>query len=315
MKKTIITVALSAFLLTGILVADYTINNKFVMVKTEEIKRNQIKKYITATGTCFEQNKREIRVDLPFSVDKIFVNVGDKIAKGQKIIKLNKDSLSDKLEFQNMTVSSISNENLIAKINNYNTDVLSPINGVVTKIYASEGSVVNTTIPVMVVSDLDNLIIRASVPESIIGEIFIGQNVLISGESFENKVNGEVVKIHPVGERDEKNFFQSFVSVDISAYDYSKIIPQSTLNLEFEKKTKAETIVLPFDSVMFEEDTPYVFINNLGYAAKRYVVLGEEYDTDVEIINGVSQGDILVVNPKFEKINEGDKLLTVNEVG
>lgn len=314
MKKTILTVILSAFIISGIMVADYIINDNFVIVKTREVKKNQVKKYINAQGICFEQNKREIRVDLPFSVDKVFVEVGDKINRGQKILKLNKETLSNKLELQSVTVSSVSNDNLMAKINNYSEDVLSPINGIVTKVYVSEGEQINTTMPVMIVSDLDNLIIRASVPESIIGEIYVGQNTLISGESLNGTVKGEVVKIHPISEKNERNSFQSFVTVDVIAENYDNIIPQSTLEIEFEKKMNAETILIPFDSVMFDEERPYVFINNLGYAAKRYVNLGEEYDIDVEVISGISIKDMLVVNPKYEKIKEGDKLLTANEV-
>ena len=284
------------------------------MVKTKEITKNQIKRYINATGTCFEQNKREIRVDLPFVVDKIYVNVGDKITKGQKLLSLSKDSLLNKLQMQNLTSSSDSNDNLIAKINNFNKDVTSPIDGIVTKLNISDGSLINTNLPVMVVSDLENLIIKASVPESIIGEIFIGQKARINGEYLDKEVAGEVVKIHPVAEKKELNTSQSFVIVDVVAENYKNIRPQTSLKIEFEKKLNSDSIVIPFDSVMFDEENPYVFINNLGYAVKRYVNLGEEFDIDVEVLSGVNSGDKLIVNPKYEKICEGDKLLTVNEV-
>lgn len=311
MKKIIITVFLSACLIMGIMVADYTLNNDFVMVKTNTVTQKEVKKYIKASGICYEQNKREIRVDLPLSVDKVFVDVGDEISKGQKIIALNRDSLINKLEMQSVTVSSVNNDNILAKINNYNTDVLSPINGVVTKVYVSEGDMVNTNIPVMIISDLENLIIKASVPESIINDVFVDQNVLISGESIPGMVEGKVVKIYPVGERAENSGYQSFVEVDVVAKNYNSIRPNTTLKLEFEKPSKKDVIVIPFDSVMFDEENPYVYINNLGYAAKRYVNLGEEYDIDVEIIGGIKKGDKLILNPKYNKIKEGDKLLTI----
>lgn len=311
MKKIIITVFLSSCLILGIMAADYTLNNNFVMVKTDTVTQKEVKKYINATGICYEQNKREVRVELPLSVDKVFVDVGDEISKGQKILTLNKESLKNKLEMQSVTVSSIKNDNILAKINNYNTDILSPINGVVTKIYVSDGDMVNINLPVMVISDLENLIIKASVPESIINEIFVDQKVLISGESISQKVEGKVLKIHPVGERNEVTGSQSFITVDVTFKDYNSIRPNTTLNLEFEKPVKKDTIIIPFDSVMFDEENPYVYINNLGYAVKRYVNLGEEYDIDVEVISGIKNGDKLVLNPKYNKIKEGDKLLTI----
>lgn len=312
MKKIITTVFLSLFLIFGILMADYMINKDFVIVKTQTVTTDSVKKYINATGTCVEQNKREIKVDLPFSVDKIFVEVGDEIKKDQKLLTLNKDSLQNKLEMQSIMVSSVNNDNLIAKINNYNTDVLSPINGIVTKIYVDEGDSINTEIPVVVISDLDNLIIKANVPESIITDIFVDQKVKITGESFEGETEGMVTKIHPVGEKMSFTDSQSFITVDVSAENYNNIRPESSLKLKFEKKINNEAIVIPFDAIMFEEERPYVFIDNMGYAVKRYVNLGEEYDIDVEVLSGINQGDKLILNPKSQEIEEGDKLSLIN---
>ena len=281
MKKTIITLVLSFSLILGIMIADYMVNNNFVMANTEKVKVTEIKKYISALGVCHEQNKREIKIDMPFVVEDIYANVGDYIKKGQKIATLNKESLKSKLEYQSVTVSSVNNNSLIAKINNYNTEILSPISGMVTKINVTKGSEINPSVPVMVVSDLENMVIKSSVKEDDIKDIYVGQN---------------------------------FVTVDVVAKNYDNIRPQTNLNLEFEDFTKKNAVIIPFDSVMFDEDKPYVYINNMGYAAKRYVKLGEEYDIDVEILGGVNEGDNLILNPKFLKIKEGDKLLNTNEV-
>ena len=55
MKKIIITVFLSSCLILGIMAADYTLNNNFVMVKTDTVTQKEVKKYINATGICYEQ--------------------------------------------------------------------------------------------------------------------------------------------------------------------------------------------------------------------------------------------------------------------
>lgn len=311
MKKTVITFIFTFTILSGIMFADYLVNNNFIMVKTEPVLSKEMNKYINATGICQEQNKREIRVDLPLYVDKIYVNVGDKIQRGQKVLKLNKESFENRLELQSVTVSSVNNDNLIAKINNFNEEITSPINGVVTKLNVYEGAEINISTPVMVISDLDNLIIKASVPENIISDIYVGQTVLISNDSLYNKVKGEVIKIHPVGEKKDMFSSQSFITVDVIANDYESIRPETTLNLEFLKNEKKKNIIIPFDAVMFDEENPYVFIDNLGYAVKRYVNLGEEYDIEVEVLSGIKEGDKLILNPKINKIKEGDKILKI----
>lgn len=311
MKKTVITFIFTFTILSGIMFADYLVNNNFIMVKTEPVLSKEMNKYINATGICQEQNKREIRVDLPLYVDKIYVNVGDKIQRGQKVLKLNKESFENRLELQSVTVSSVNNDNLIAKINNFNEEITSPINGVVTKLNVYEGAEINISTPVMVISDLDNLVIKASVPENIISDIYVGQTVLISNDSLYNKVRGEVIKIHPVGEKKDMFSSQSFITVDVIANDYESIRPETTLNLEFLKNEKKKNIIIPFDAVMFDEENPYVFIDNLGYAVKRYVNLGEEYDIEVEVLSGIKEGDKLILNPKINKIKEGDKILKI----
>ncbi|MBE7014795.1 MAG: HlyD family efflux transporter periplasmic adaptor subunit [Ruminococcaceae bacterium] len=311
MKKTVITFIFTFTILSGIMFADYLVNNNFIMVKTEPVLSKEMNKYINATGICQEQNKREIRVDLPLYVDKIYVNVGDKIQRGQKVLKLNKESFENRLELQSVTVSSVNNDNLIAKINNFNEEITSPINGVVTKLNVCEGAEINISTPVMVISDLDNLVIKASVPENIISDIYVGQTVLISNDSLYNKVKGEVIKIHPVGEKKDMFSSQSFITVDVIANDYESIRPETTLNLEFLKNEKKKNIIIPFDAVMFDEENPYVFIDNLGYAVKRYVNLGEEYDIEVEVLSGIKEGDKLILNPKINKIKEGDKILKI----
>ena len=313
MKKTIITIFVSFAIVMGIMIADYTINNDFKHINVREVELSEIKRYISASGICVEQNKREIKIDLPFTISSVYAEVGDYINKGQKIASLNKESLKNKIEFQSITVSSVDNDSLIAKINNHTSDVLSPISGIVTKINVSEGMEINPALPVMVVSDLENMVIKCKVPETVINNIFVGQSVVVSGESVAGSVEGEVIKIHPVGEKlfekDEKNF----ITVDVVARSYEGIRPQTNLKIEFLKNIKKDSIVIPFDSIMFDEEKPYVFINNMGYAAKRYVTLGEEYDIEAEILKGIKKGDKLVLNPKFLKIQEGDKLLISNE--
>ena len=181
----------------------------------------------------------------------------------------------------------------------------------VPKLNVYEGAEINISTPVMVISDLDNLVIKASVPENIISDIYVGQTVLISNDSLYNKVRGEVIKIHPVGEKKDMFSSQSFITVDVIANDYESIRPETTLNLEFLKNEKKKNIIIPFDAVMFDEENPYVFIDNLGYAVKRYVNLGEEYDIEVEVLSGIKEGDKLILNPKINKIKEGDKILKI----
>jgi len=307
MKKTVITILTSIAIISAVAVADYIINKDFAVVKTQAVTKENVKRYIKASGVVKEQNKREINVEIPFSVEEIYTQTGDKITKGQKLFKLNKEALKNKIELENLNNYTEAIENIIAKIDNYDPYVTSPINGIVTKINGKKGAVINVNEPVIIVSDLDNLIIKSQVPENLISDVYEGQTVIINGKSFNNEIKGKVFKISPVAEETEKNS-TAYVTVDIKADNYDNVKPGTYVDVKFEKENKKETITVPFDSVMFDEETPYVFINRYGYAVKRYVNLGEEYEIDVEILSGLELNDKLILNPKSQELHEGDKL-------
>lgn len=311
MKKIFFTVTMSAFIIFGLALADYTLNGSFVTVSTDKVRTKDVISYVNASGVCEEQNKREIRIDLPFEVEKVFVKEGDKIGKGQKLLTVNKEPLCDKLMLQSLSLSSTDNSSLIAKINNYNPEILSPISGIVTRVLTYDGAGINPSAPLLVISDLENLIIKASVPEGIICDVYEGQKVIIAGEALDGKVTGRVDKIHPAAIKNEITG-ENFITVDVIADSFDEIIPGTTLDLSFEKTGKRGSVVIPFGSVKFNEEIPYVFINNGGYAVKRQIGIGEEFDTEVEVTTGLYSGDELILNPDIERLKEGDKILSAN---
>lgn len=307
MKKTVITILITFVLVSGVAVSDYVINKDFAVVKTKPVTVGNVKRYIKASGIVKEQNKREINVEIPFTVAEVYTEAGAEISKGQKLFKLNKEILKSKIEFENLKGHTEDTANIIAKINNYDSYVTSPINGVVTKINGRIGSEININEPLVIISDLDNLIIKAQIQENLICDVYEGQPVIISGRSFNKETEGKVIRISPVVEETETNS-GAYVTVDIKADSYDGIKPGSYVDVKLEKENKKETITIPFDCVLFDEENPYVFINRYGYAVKRYVNLGEEYEIDVEILSGLKEDDKLILNPKIQELNEGDKL-------
>ena len=307
MKKTTITILSTLLIISAIFISDYTINKNFKIVKTGIVLKGDIVKYVKAKGVVEEGGKREVYSELPFSVKEIYIEEGDKVSQGQKLLDYNKNYLKNKFEFEKNSDNSFQSENIISKIDNYPSFATSPINGIITKINVKSDQIIDTNKPLIVISDLDNLIIKASIPENIISSIYPGQRVVIKSESIKDVINGYVYKIHPIAEKkreDNKNY----ITVDVKSDNYKNIKPGTNVDVEFEKENKKSAILIPFDSIMFDEDIPYVYINKYGYAVKKYVTLGEEYETEVEILKGINNEDKLVLNPKIQKIREGDKL-------
>lgn len=312
MKKIILTVLLSSLILLSFAVADYVVNKDFTVVKIQNVTSEKKYKYIKADGVVSELNNRDITIEYPFKTEKIYVKVGDSVIKNQKLIMLDKDYLKNKAVFEWHLEGDALN-NIIAGIDNHNSYIESPINGVITSINTKEGAILSTLNPVISVSDLENLIISSFIPESIISNIYQGQNVQISGKAFEGIIDGKVIKIYPTAEKNDNNAAQTFIRVDIHPEKNNFLKPGINVELEFEKSLTDNSLIIPFDSVMFDENNPYVYINRMGYAVKKYVNLGEEFETDVEILDGISENDMLILNPKIKNLKNGSKLSVITE--
>lgn len=313
MKKIIITIISTVIILSGIFLSDYIINNNFVDVRTIAVVKKEVTGYIKAEGISKEQNKRVVMAELPYVVEEIYVSEGDSVNKGEKLFKISKNEFKNQIEMKMIENNNDAYENIIARIENSSDYFTTPINGIVTKINIKEGETVKIDTPAIVISDLDNQIIKSKVPETLIKEIYVGQKVKIEGVTFNGEETGKVTKIYPVGETSPYDLKQSFVMVDVMADNYNNIKPETTLNLSYEKRSNKEKILIPFDSIMFDEEKPYVFLDKYGYAVKRYVNIGDEYEIDAEITEGLNSGEEIIENPKAITINQGQKINVLNK--
>lgn len=62
-------------------------------VKVEKIKRQDITSIVSASGVVEETEKRDVYVEVPVKVLKVFVKEGDRVKAGDKLIEFDMDSL------------------------------------------------------------------------------------------------------------------------------------------------------------------------------------------------------------------------------
>lgn len=81
------------------------------------------------------------------------------------------------------------------------TDIISPIDGVVVYKAFETGEVVNAGAPIYTIHDLKNIWARVDIEETIIGEIRLGNKAVITASALPDKeFNGEVIEIGREGE-------------------------------------------------------------------------------------------------------------------
>ena len=113
-KKKIIIITLGLIILIGIVGWKVAIKNKKpiqTMVQTTPIKKGNIESHIQATGKIFSMDKRDVVSDVEEKIEKMFVQKGDKVEKGQVLMKLEETNIQYKIKDAELRLS-MEEENL-----------------------------------------------------------------------------------------------------------------------------------------------------------------------------------------------------------
>ena len=257
-----------------------------------------VKEVIDTTGEVSALNRVEIKPSVSGRVDKLLVNEGDSVRKGQVLAYL---SSSDRVAILD-AVRANPNENIKDWENTYKaTPVISPMNGKIILRNVVEGQTISTNDILYALAD--ELIVLASVDEADIGKIKNGQRAEITLDAYKDvTINGKVFQILEEG----KN-----VS-NVITY-YVKIRPEKTpaffkslmtANIDIIVKEQKDAVVIPWDSfVEDEQGETFVLVGDEnGMQQTKHKITTGIFDGDnVEVTSGLSKGDMILV--KQDKYN------------
>lgn len=210
----------------------------------------------------------------------------------------------------NSSKSSAISPTSVDVANDIPDNVYSNISGVVTQVNATSGNFTQAQSPLIVVTDINSLQIKAEVDESVISEVQIGQAVTIHGIALTKQYTGKVIQIYPtahsvISDMGKKNVVSVIISID---HADASIKPGYSTNIVIRTAENNKAVILPYTAV--DEDNAnqkYVYICNNGTAVRKNITTGKEYANAVEITSGVTMGDVVISNPAAIK-NNGAKI-------
>lgn len=183
------------------------------------------------------------------------------------------------------------------------TTVNAPITGYVSSLDVQKGSIVasgtsnvsgGTTI--MTLMDLSKIFILATVDESDIGGVIVGQNARVKVDSFPSQTfEGRVVRIAVQGVEESK-VVTFEVKVEIVDDEKHLLKPLMTGNVTLVLQQRDDVLVVPQGAISRRGDGAYV---TLADGSEKKIVIGVEGLENVEVIEGLNQGDIVQVNAAF----------------
>ncbi|MBC7474301.1 MAG: efflux RND transporter periplasmic adaptor subunit [Candidatus Sericytochromatia bacterium] len=183
------------------------------------------------------------------------------------------------------------------------TEVFAPISGVVTTRPVQVGQIISSGISnvgggttVLTLSDLSRMFVMASVDESDIGKIKLGEKVNVSADAFPNKkFKGKVVQIYSKGVT-VSNVVTFLVKIELLGKNKNVLKPEMTSNIEIVQQNKQNILVVPSNSLTRKKGKYFVKVLKPDNKQEdRAVSIGINDEEKYEVTEGIKEGEKVVL--------------------
>ncbi len=309
---------------------------KKVLVRRKKLEIIDFNHFIETQGTVESDNNILVPARAGGVVSKIFVKEGEKIRKGKvlaeldaSIIKGNIDELKVKLDLQKAVYErrerlwkqkigseieyltakskkeSLEKSLEVLKEKYKETKIIAPISGRIDNIFLKEGEFVRKNSGALRLTSFGKLKIKASISENYIKNIKKGDKVGVKFPVLGLDFQSKIISVSNVVDMRNRTFD---LIVDIPKKE-KNIKPNMLALLKINDYT-SKSLVLPLNVLHKSLKGDFVFLiqeKDGNYIAKRTnVKAGRSYGHQIEVLQGVKEGDYIAV--------EGFQDLTDNRV-
>lgn len=173
-----------------------------------------------------------------------------------------------------------------------NTQITAPISGKVTSIAVSSGERISPSMPLLSIIDVSRIFVKVGISEKDISKIKEGQKVNLEIDAFpEEKFQGEVISKGVAVDQTSKTLevkieiLQPEVDIPVGVFARGNILI----------KTNQDALIISSSALVRKKDGIYVYVIEEGIARQKEVVLGIIQDKRIEILEGLSEEEEVVV--------------------
>ncbi|BBE30745.1 cation transporter [Tepiditoga spiralis] len=279
-----------------------------------KVKKDNIGDYIEVSGNVTAETRRIIS-EVSGEVMDVYVENGEKIKKDQKMAKFEdidyRINYLNKLNTYELAVNDGEKIKEIKKLqldqakkDLDNTILKSPVEGIISSVNISVGDVISRNFVSFTVVDNNSLKIEASIDEIDLPKIKVGMKAYVEFEQLHVKIPAKVSLINPVAVNAGGIVV---IPIELKFEDNPLkygIISGLTCNVKLITMELDNSIVIPVNSLIKGKDgNEYVFKKTSEGREKVPVITGQKTEKFVEIKNGLSEGDTVLIMPSKEEIN------------
>lgn len=299
--------------------------NEKVKVKVETVSVQDVEQLSEFTATVEANIKNNIAPQTPFRIEKIFAEVGDHVKAGQLLAKMDATSLKQaKIQLDNQEIefkridelykvggasksawdaqkTSLEVARETYKNLEENTQLLSPISGIVTARNYDSGDMYSGGNPIYTVEEIRPVKLMVNVSESLFTKVKKGHEVDIRLDVYGDEVfKGKVNLVYPTIDPATRTFP---VEIKIANSD-ERVRPGmfARVTMSF---GHMDHVVAPDRSIVKQSGAGdrYTYVCKDGKVSYQKVELGRRMGDKYEIISGVEDGDQVVITGQSRLTN------------
>jgi membrane fusion protein, multidrug efflux system len=306
---------------------------KFVLIEAKAIVPSIFKTYINIQGRVDADENVVLSTEMPGTISKINVKVGDLVSKGQVLAETDTRALQQSISDLQINLELVTQvyekqkvlweqkvgtelQYLQAKTSKESTakklellqeqirmsKIISPIDGNVDAVDVKLGQMIAPGSQAIRVINFSNLKVKADLAESFVSKVHKGNEVMIkfpdTNDSLISTVNFSARSISAMN--------RTF-AVEVLLEGRKDFHPNQIAILSInDYKSEKPVMVLALKYVQKDlKGQTYVLLAEGNKVSKRFIKLSKEYKGFAEVAEGLTEKD-LVITEGYEGLNEGD---------
>ena len=311
-----------------------------VPVEATAVARGSAAAYFTGTASLEAEEEATVVARVGGVVQQIFVEEGAYVEAGQALAQLDDERLRLELEraeaelnklkrifernqqvYEKQLISTEEFERIksdyetqkvardLAKMQLEYTTVRAPISGVVSARHIKAGNMISQNEPAFRVTDFDPLRAVIHVPERELNKLREGQTATLRFDALPGEVfSGRVKLISPTVDP-ETGTFRAIVEVRDPS---RQVKPGMFGRVRIQYDQRENTLLIPKQAVLEEDDESAVFVIQDTVAVRRVVTTGYANGDRIEILDGVAQGERIVITGQAT-LQDSAKVEVINQ--
>ena len=301
------------------------IENKKVLVKIESVSTQDVEQIGEFTATVEANISNNIAPQTPVRISKLMVEVGDHVKAGQVLVKMDETSLkqtriqleNQELEFKRIDElfkvggasksawdaqkTQIEISRAIYKNLQENTQLLSPITGIVTARNYDSGDMYNGGNPIYTIEEIRPVKLKVNVSESLFTKVKKGNEVDIKLDVYGDEIfKGKVSLVYPTIDPGTRTF-----PVEIKIANANERVRPGMFARVIMNFGTQNHVVAPDRAIVKQAGSGdrYIYVYKDGKVSYQKVILGRRMGDQYEIISGVENGSQVVTTGQSRLTN------------